>query len=161
MKEDNKLLKFVYTVFLGGLLALFVGLGVSTFYAAPKAPEYPNVTPVSTDSKWPSAEEQKAQKKYDQEYKIYTEKDKTYSRNVSIITLSSSVLLLVISLAFERKIRILSDGIMLGGLFLLVYSIGRGFVSQSQKYTFVAVSVGVAVALILGYHRFVRPEKTK
>lgn len=36
---DNNVMKIVYTFFLGALLALFVGLGIQTFYPGPEMPE--------------------------------------------------------------------------------------------------------------------------
>lgn len=47
---------------------------------------------------------------------------------------------------------------MLGGLFTLFYSIGRGFASEDSKYMFIMVSVGLLLVLFLGYHRFVSPR---
>ncbi|QQS18821.1 hypothetical protein IPL68_02020 [Candidatus Saccharibacteria bacterium] len=43
---------------------------------------------------------------------------------------------------------------MLGGLFTLIYSIGRGFASQNSKYVFIAITVGLALVIYLGYRRF-------
>lgn len=45
---------------------------------------------------------------------------------------------------------------MLGGLFVLLYSLGRGFASENSKYVFVVVTVGLVTVLYLGYHRFVK-----
>jgi hypothetical protein len=86
----------------------------------------------------------------------YNNDIKTYDRNTSIITLGAAVIFLVVSIIFEKKIKIIADGVMLGGLFTLIYSIGRGFASQNTKYTFLAVTVDLVIVLYLGYHRFVR-----
>ena len=67
---------------------------------------------------------------------------------------------LAISLAFEKKIKVIADGIMLGGLFSVLYSLGRSFASEDSKYTFVVVTIGLIVAIYLGYHRFIRAPKT-
>ncbi len=82
-----------------------------------------------------------------------------YNRNVSIITLSTAMVLLAASLAFEKKIKIIADGVLLGGVFTLLYSLGRSFASGDTKYTFADVSIGLAVAIYLGYHRFVKVQK--
>jgi xanthine/uracil permease len=81
------------------------------------------------------------------------------NRNVSIAILVASITLLSISIVFERKIKLISDGIMLGGLFTLLYSIGRGFASDDGKYVFVVVSICLVVVLYLGYHRFGKVPK--
>jgi hypothetical protein len=156
--EENTFIKFVYTFFLGILIALFVGLGISTFYPAPEMPEYPNTT--WNYDREPTEEERNQQEQYDKAIQRYDEDQRPYSRNVSIISLSIGVVLLAVSLGLERrKIRAISDGIMLGGLFTLLYSLGRGFASQDSQYVFIAVSIALVIVLYLGYRRFVyRPE---
>lgn len=147
--EDNKILKATYTFFLGLIISLFIGLGISTFYAAPQMPEYPVVS-----FEKPSEEEKQQQKEYDEKFKKYEQANNTYSRNVSIITLGASVVLLVISFAYEKRNAVISNGILLGSVFTLLYSIIRGMISQDSKYAFMAVSVGVLIALYLGSRHF-------
>lgn len=154
---ENRILTLVYMFFVGVLVAIFVGVGVNTFYPPPVEPEYPVV--LNTLSKEPTEQELTLQRKYDIARKAYEEKLKPYSRNVSIITLLVAVVLLVISLVFEHRIRLLADGLLLGGLFTLIYSLIRGFISQDTKYVFVIVTVGLATVLYLGYQRFVRPHE--
>lgn len=157
--EDSKILKILYTFFLGILIALFVGVGINTFYIAPEEPKYPTIT---TTAKEPNTTEQAAlDAKYNRAYDAFNEKFATYNRNVSIIAITAAVLLLAASIVYEKRIRFISDGIMLGGLFTLIYSIGRGLASGDSKYTFIMISVSLVVVLFLGYHRFVKPsEKT-
>lgn len=158
--DDNKILKLVYTFFLGLLIAVFVGVGINTFYPGPKIPEYPTSlsTPVSKEV---ADKETAAQRNYDAQYKKYTEAVKPYNRNVSIVILVAAVVLLTVSILTEKKMRIISDGVMLGGLFTLVYSIGRSFASSDSKYVFLVTSVGLVIVMYLGYHRFVRPHAVK
>jgi hypothetical protein len=155
--EDNKVLKLVYTFFLGLLLAIFVGVGINTFYESPQYPEYPNDFTAFRDD-GPTKEQSAQEAEFDKQLRQHDESAKPYNRNVSIITLVSAVALMAISLAFEKRIKQIADGIMLGGLFTLLYSLGRGFASEDSKYIFVAVTVSLAAVLYLGYHRFVRPD---
>lgn len=147
------MLRYIYTLFLGVILALFVGLGISTFYEGPKQPEYPIV---NTQDKTPTAEQNQADRQYEAAYRAYEKKYQPYSRNVSIIALVAALVLFVIGFLFESRNSIISGGVVLGGLFTMVYSIIRGFVSTDTKYTFVVVTVGVAIALYLGYRNFTR-----
>lgn len=162
MANDNKILKLVYTFFLGVLLAVFVGVATSTFYTSPVEPRFP--IELNTYGKEPQlTDEQIAlQKKWDQDMEQHNKDIKPYNRNVSIITLGASVLLLTTSLILEKKkIKIIADGVMLGGLFTLLYSLGRGFAAEDSKYSFLAVSIGLVIVLYLGYHRFVKtPTKS-
>lgn len=154
---EDKLLKFVYAFFLGLILALFVGMGVGTFYPEPKMPEYPHsVTTagvVPPDGKMP-AEDIQAQRDYEEAYKEYDKEAQAYHRNVSIISLVAAVAFVILSLLFERKNNVIMNGVMMGGVFTLLYSIGRGIASTDTKYTFIAVSVSLAVVLYLGYRKF-------
>ena len=154
MKEDNRMLKFVYSVFLGVLLAVFVGVGVATFYPGPKPVEYP--TTLNNISKEPSPYQLEIQNNFETKMAQHNKDMMPYNRNVSVIVLSAAVVLLVLGLIFERKIMVLSEGVTLGGLFSLIYGIGRGFASQDTKYSFLAVTIGLIIVLYLGYRRFVK-----
>lgn len=154
--EDNKILKLVYTFFLGILLAIFVGVGINTFYPPPPDPKWP--IQLETYGKEFSEEQQKLQISHEKKRLAYEESLKPYSRNVSILTLAAAVTLLAVSILYEKKIKIIADGVMIGGLFTLLYSIGRGFASGDDTYVFVMVTVALAVVLYLGYHRFVKPD---
>lgn len=159
MFEESRLLRLLYTVFLGILLAIFVGVGVNTFYAGPKAPDYP--VSLNTYGKELTAEQAQLQRQFDQQQQTYEKAMKPYNRNVSMITLGAAVALLTVSLLFGHRIRIIADGIMFGGLFTLLYSLGRSFASQDSKYIFAVVSVALVLVLSLGYRRFVLPSRTK
>lgn len=157
MHEENGLMKLLYSFFLGILLALFVGFGVSTFYESPTAPEYP--VELQTGKEFTEEQrtvEQDFQTKQD---KYYEEEFQPYNRNVSIITLAAAVIFLVISMLFGGHLKVISDGVMMGGVFTLLYSIGRGIASNDTKYMFVAVSIGLLVVLFLGYRRFTTKEQ--
>lgn len=153
------MLKFVYSFFLGLLLVVFVGMGIASFYPAPKAPEYPttlNTEPSKTDVEF-SAEQKQAQKDYDKSYTVYNKKSQHYSRNVSIIALVAAVILLVVSLAVHAKASILADGLLLGGTFTLLYSIGRSFAGEDPKYSFAVATAGIAITMVVGYLKFIKP----
>lgn len=146
------MLKFIYTVFLGFIIVLFVGLGISTFYEAPKPPEYPIES--SSLEKTPTAEQEKAQRAYEASYREYEKQTQPYHRNVSIIALVSALVLLAAGLLLERRHDAISNGVVLASVFTLLYSIIRGFVSTDTKFTFVVVTVGVLIALYLGWRTF-------
>jgi hypothetical protein len=152
--EENSILRLIYTIFLGILIALFVGVGINTFYSSPVPPKNP--IELNTYGKELSADQIKAQKELDRKNEKYQEKLKPYNRNVSIMTLVAAVALLAGSMVFQKRVKVLADGIMLGGLFTLLYSVGRGFASENSKYVFTVVTLGLLVVIYLGYHRFVQ-----
>ncbi len=154
------MLKIIYTIFLGLLLALFVGLGINTFYEGPKQPEYPTAFYDSKDGQPDEAEIQK-QKDFNVAFEKHQELSETYSRNVSVIALTLALILLVVGLMFEKRNDVIGGGVLLGALFTLLYSIIRGFVSTDTKYTFIVVTFGVLIALYLGYHKFAQVKPVK
>lgn len=157
MTDTTKLLKLFYTFFLGVLLAVFIGVGIHTFYPGPQAPEFPVALNTYGKDTELTPEQVMLQKQWDQKTEAYNKAIKPYSRNVSMTALGIAVLFLAASIILEKRIKIIADGIMLGGLFTLLYSIGRGFVSENNGYVFVVLSLSVIVVLYLGFHRFVRP----
>lgn len=152
------LLKGTYVVFLALIIALFFGLGIEAFYPTPNAPE-PPIQSQQIDSQGkvtnaPTAE----QLKYEKKMRSYQEHTlKTYNRNVSIISLILAVITMGISLVFAVKFVILSDGMLLGGVFTLIYSIMRGLSAQNVQFSFIIVSIGLFITVFLGYWKFLRP----
>lgn len=153
--QQNSILQLVYTFFLGILIAIFVGAGISTFYPSPERPELP--AELSVNSKELTKEQEAKRIEFEESNRKF---DKEvlgpYNRDVSIIALTLAVLLISISLAFQHRIKIIANGVMLGGIFTLLYSLGRGFASQDSKFIFIAATIGLLVVLFLGYTKFVR-----
>jgi len=159
-KEKYTLLKSIYIVFLGLIIALFVGLGIAAFYETPKEPRQSSVAQETNYAKEPSEQALKAQKDFENQMQDYNEnKLGPYNRNVAIIALVLAVVILTIGLLFAKKFMILSDGILLGGVFTLIYSIIRAAGANNIRFTFVVVAVSLAVTLFLGFWKFLRrPE---
>jgi hypothetical protein len=81
-------------------------------------------------------------------------KFQAYSRNVSVASMCGAVLLLGASLLLERRNKVMANGVLLGGLFTLVYGVGRGFVSRDTTTLFVTLAVALLIVLYLGFRRF-------
>lgn len=160
-------LRFIYTLFIGILVALFIGLGISTFYEKPKEPEYPvslkypqpameRETPASV-----SPQIQQEQEAYDKRWKAHSEKLEVYNRNVAIIALVAAIIVLAVSLVLVQNLLLISDGLLLGGVFTLLYALVRSFETRNSKFEFIVVTIGLAVSLFLGYWKFIRTTKVK
>ena len=160
------LIKYVYIVFLGLILATFVGVGIAAFYKGPTYPEtpvslkYSRPYPESTLAP-PSADYVKEQESFDAKSKQFQTSMENYNRYVSMIALGFSVVMMVVSLAFFKKIAIIADGVLLGGVLTLGYSIVRGFNSNDDIYRFLVVGAGLITAMVLGYLKFVKPQGKK
>ncbi len=156
-------LKYVYAVFIGVLLALFIGIGIAAFYPYPKAPE-PSAVPMSyrvDPPATPSAEMIKQEQQDRDAWKEFQKQNEEYNKNVSIITLIAAIIILAISLTFARSILVIADGLLLGGLFTLVYSLFRSFNSSDYKFMFVVISTGLIISVLLGYLKFIKPLSAK
>lgn len=150
------MIEALYKLFIALMIALFVGFGISVFYPGPTAPDYPTGL-VNKSSDELTVAEQEAQTDYDNQSKIYQDDFAVYSRTVSVVAIIFSVLLLIVSLTLLSGVAVINDGVLFGGIFTLLYGIIRSFMSESSKVQFSAVTVGLVIALVLGYLRFVRP----
>ena len=159
------LIKYVYILFLGLILATFVGVGIAAFYKGPTYPETPTSLkyerPYTEPNSTPSAEYIKEQEAFDAQSKQFQTENDTYNRNVSMIALGFALAMLVISLVFFKKITVIADGLLLGGVLTLAYSIIRGFNTNDDIFRFLVVGAGLIVAMVLGYLKFVAPQSSK
>ncbi|HLN18619.1 MAG TPA: hypothetical protein VK255_00430 [Patescibacteria group bacterium] len=149
----------IYTLFLGLLVALFVGLGIDAFYPGPTAPDYPMSIETAKPDCPENPEIKATREKFETEQKNYQKEFKSYSRQVSIIALLFAIVILIASLTLFSRIHMIADGILLGGVFTTVYSIIRVLMSEDSKFRFLIVTAGLIIALVLGYIRFVRSKK--
>jgi len=168
VKQKNRTIEIIYTLFLGIMISVFVGLGIAAFYPEPPYPEMPSDLKVYSMPMEKSEENSReaerilnSQKEYDKTIADYQKILNDYNRNVSIIALIASVLALSISLVLSHKLLVLADGVLLGGVITLLYSVARVFGSGDDKVRFLVVAVGLCVALILGYIKFIRPASVK
>jgi hypothetical protein len=156
-------LRIVYSVFIGILTATFVGVGIAAFYIAPKQPEfpaalsYPKVSP--TEEATISAQQIQQQEEFNRQQQEFSRVNKLYNRNVSIIALAAAVLILIASLTLFKTILLIADGLLLGGVLTLLYSIGRGFGTDDNMFRFIVVAIGLLISIVLGYIKFIKPAK--
>lgn len=160
------ILKYLYSFFLAVLVVTFIGVGIAAFYKSPKYPEYPMETkPVmmapATEVTTESAEMTQKRMDFEIASKDYQKSSEIYNKNVSTIGVAAALLILSLSITLLSKIEFISDGLLLGGVFTLVYAIIRGFGAGDEMFRFLVVTVGLIVAIFLGYWRFVRKEAKK
>jgi hypothetical protein len=146
--------RFLYIFFVGLFLAVFIGTGISVFYPAPQQPTdlykelYPPVEGKFTE------EQRLKQIEAEKKQQAYQDKQEEYNRNVSIIALGFAILILVAAMALSHKMGVIADGLLLGGVFTLLYGIVRGFATDDNQYRFIVSGIGLLVAVVLGYLKF-------
>ncbi|MDD2696978.1 MAG: hypothetical protein PHE52_02375 [Candidatus Pacebacteria bacterium] len=152
------MIKPIYTLFLAFLIALFVGLGIDTFHPGPTAPKYP-VELENVENCCEETPEQHALRvEFNENQRQFQEEFKAYSRVVSIVSLIAAIIILVLSLTLLAKIKMIADGILLGGVFTIIYSIMRGLMTEDSQFRFLIVTAGIIIAFVLGYIKFIRPK---
>jgi len=155
-------LKIIYTLFIGILFAALVGVGISAFYESPKYPDYPSRLSVAQKENLSDKEYKDVvieQEKFDKQQKNAQEKIEIYNRNVSIISIIAAILTLIVSLTLFKKILVIADGFLLGGVLTTLYGIIRGFGSGDDKFRFIIVLIGFTISVFLGYIKFISPTK--
>lgn len=155
-------IKVIYTFLIGIFVAVFIGVGIAAFYPGPKFPEPPAVLKygnVDIGKDTAQTAEVKAEiEKYDLEESAYRQLSNIYNRNVSIISITASILVVIASLTLFKAILVIADGLLLGGVLTLIYSVIRGFNTEDNMFRFVVVSIGLFVSLALGYIKFIKPS---
>jgi len=157
-------LKLIYTLLIGIFLAVFVGVGIAAFYPGPKFPEPPIAvkygSPDMNKQNELSAETKAEIEQFDREEKEYQIKSQIYNRDVSIYSLVAAILVVIASLTLFKTLFLISDGLLLGGVLTLLYSVARGFGAEDNMFRFLVVSIGLFISLFLGYIKFIKPANT-
>lgn len=146
------MLRTVYSFFIGLLLAIFVGYGIAAFYQGPNRPTAPNIVYSKEGQLSPS--EQAAERRFNAQQAAYERDLKPYNRHVALLALGGAVLSLALGLLLAWRAASLADGLLLGGVFLLLYALGRSFAGQSDRFSFLMAGIALAVSVLLGWLRF-------
>jgi uncharacterized membrane protein len=130
--KTNTALQVIFAFFLGLVVVAFVGIGVNTFYPEPV---YSVANPDAVYSDW--------------------------RLTTGIILLVCATVLLAISLLLPEDQGVLSNGLLLGGVFTMVYAVGMTVTSDRSVVRFVVVAFALAVTIGIGYLKFVRGRRRR
>jgi hypothetical protein len=159
------MIKYLYIIFIGLLFTTLVAVGIAAFYPEPKYPEYPlELSRPGAEPMIGSKEDaayQKRQREYEAKTKEYQRVSEIYNRNVSIAALVFAVIFVVLGLVLAKSMPIIPDGLLLGSLGTLIYSIIRGFGANDDIFRFVIVAVSLGISLVIGYAKFIKPQLKK
>jgi hypothetical protein len=128
--KTNNALQVIFAFFLGLVVVAFVGIGVNTFYPEP---------PWLVDGRSPD---------YDS-WRLLT----------GITLLVCATVILVVSLFLPEDQGVLSNGLLLGGVFTMVYAVGWTIFAGQDVLRFVVVTIALAVTIAIGYLKFVRRRR--
>lgn len=159
-------LQTIFSFFLGLMVLAFIGVGVNTFYPQPSdafqkqlQPLYNEQSQIQVKGTTPSPADQarlaEIQKQIDDLNAKEQVASEGWARTTSIILVLFATLVMGISLIRSEQLRVVSNGLLLGGLFTMVYGAGWTIFSGTSYLRFFVVLFALAVALALGYIKFV------
>lgn len=164
-------LKNIFSFFLGLMVTAFIGVGVYTFHPPPDTKfsrqmrEFDRQEQAVRMSRSPeqlSPEErvglQKLAVSRDSLNDVNRAAQETWGRSTSIILIAFATLVMAISLIHAVQLPVISNGLLLGGLFTMVYGVGWIVATDTSVARFIFMTVALAITLGLGYLRFVRRQ---
>lgn len=164
-------LQLIFSIFLGVLIVVVVGVGVWTFYPPPDSENSPKQQEIQklyreqeqyniklgggSLEATQQAEYERLQKRINALQDEIQEIRRTWAVNTSIIVISIATFLMAVSLFLPELARVFSNGILLGGLFTVLYGTGVSFVGGDSRARFYVVLAALVLSLAVGYLRFV------
>ncbi len=159
-------LQTIFSFFLGLMVLAFIGVGVNTFYPQPSdtfqkqlQPLYNEQNQINIKGGTPSPADQarlsQIQKQIDDLNAQQQVAQEGWARTTSIVLVLFATLVMGISLIRSEQLRVVSNGLLLGGLFTMIYGAGWTIFSGTSYLRFFVVLFALAVALGLGYVKFV------
>lgn len=127
--KPNNALSIIFAFFLGLVVVAFVGIGVNTFYPEPQ---------------WVDG--------MPSNYNLWR-------LTTGIILLVCATVLLAVSLFLPDVQAVLSNGLLLGGVFTMVYAVGVTVSSEQSLVRFLVVTLALGVTIAIGYLKFVRGRR--
>lgn len=160
-------LQTIFSFFLGLMVLAFIGVGVNTFYPNPSDHYQKQLQPLydeqgilsnkggATPTPADQARLAEIQKQINDLNAKQQAETEIWARYTSIILVLFATLVMGISLIRSEQLRVVSNGLLLGGLFTMIYGAGWTIFSGTSYLRFFVVLFALAVALGLGYVKFV------
>jgi hypothetical protein len=167
--NQDSALQTIFSIFLGLMVTAFVGVGVYTFHPSPQADLFRQVQNLDRqeqavrNSRPPDALAP-ADRDRIQELNtarnalndaVRTERE-AWGRSTSIILLVFATLAMAASLVGADRLPVISNGLLLGGVFTMLYGVGWISMTGTSIGRFVVMMAALVITLGLGYVRFVR-----
>lgn len=164
-------LQALYALFLGGIITAFLVVGLNTFYPAPEVNEEElaaldereldllDCPPGEAECELTDAERAQLRALDVQREALWEERDeaqRSWSRTAGVLLIGLATLLLALSLIRWDRAIVLSNGLLLGGLFTMVGGIGLTIAGGEGIDRFLVLTLALGITVGLGYLRFAR-----
>ena len=165
----SRALQTIFSFFLGLMVTAFVGVGVYTFHPSPERESARQIKDLDRqeqairNSRPPDeltpADRNQIQAITDERNEMADAAQTTreaWGRSTSIIIMIFATLAMAISLVRADRLPVITNGLLLGGVFTMLYGVGWIIATDTSVARFVVMTVALAITLALGYVRFVR-----
>jgi len=172
-ERQHYALQTIFSFFLGLMVLAFIGVGVNTFYPSPAEKHQQEQQQISREMEslnlkvngksldaTQQAQMTELQNKQNALQDVIQLEQKGWARNTSIVLVVFATLVMGVSLIRSEQLRVISNGLLLGGLFTMVYGVGWVIFSGNSTARFVVIAFALVVAIALGYAKFVRGRTT-
>lgn len=162
-------LHIVFAIFLGLMVTAFIGVGVYTFYPYPETAishelqelqrQERAVRNSRADAQLTVGDRARIQELNDEINRLQDALNtarRRWGRRTSIILIIFATLTMAISLVRAQSLPVISNGLLLGGVFTMIYGVGWIIATDTSVTRFLVMTVSLVITLALGYVRFVR-----
>ena len=162
-------LQTLFAIFLGLMVTAFVGVGVYTFYPPPDkqfrtriealARQEQAIRNSQPENALTPADRAQMQKIIDERNRIQDASrasSEAWASRTSIILVALATIAMALSLTAVAQLPVISNGLLVGGVFTMLYGVGWVIASGTSTARFVVMSFALVITLGLGYLRFVR-----
>jgi hypothetical protein len=165
-------LRTIFSFFLGLMLAAFVGVGVYTFHSPPEkhddqirdlARQEQAIRASRPPNELETSDRDRIQEINRQRNELTDAAEKArkpWTQSTSIILMAFATLIMAVSLVRPGQLPVISNGLLLGGVFTMLYGVGWIVASDTSITRFLVMAAGLLTTLGLGYLRFVRGRAT-
>lgn len=165
-------LQTIFSFFLGLMVTAFVGVGVYTFHPPPHEVvleeiqelnrEEERVRGVRPVENLTEADRDRIQALNEERNRLNDRVEvlrRAWGRSTSIALIAFATLVMAVSLVRSDQLPVISNGLLLGGVFTMVYGVGWIVATDASTARFAVISAALVITLGLGYVRFVRTGK--
>jgi hypothetical protein len=162
-------LQTIFAIFLGLMVTACAGVGLYTFYPSPDRVSNDRMLALNRqelairNAKAPddltAGDRQRIQQIQDELAQLEDARRvarEAWGRRTSIALITLATVAMMLSLARSVQLPAISNGLLLGGVFTMVYGVGWIIVTDGSMARFFVMTVALAITLALGYVRFVR-----
>ena len=124
MEQKGFNIQAIYSLVLGIVTSIFIGIGVNTVYPLPS------------------------------DYTGY----QSWAMITSMVVIAISTIFIVVAMALKKELTTISNGLLLGDFFTLIYGTGVGFFTDQSWYRFLVSAVAFVIVLTVGYIKFIKAK---